>query len=154
MNLQATDGGKTLAGFEHESRDCAVRALAISADISYTQAHALLKAEGRKDRRGTKFSMSDRALKNSGAKVEHIQHGAGLTLRYATLRYNSGRYYVTVRGHALALIDGVIHDAGEIAGPRCRVLRIYHVTPQVLITQSQINELWERLDRLEGKKEY
>ncbi len=43
IKLNATDGGKVAAGFEHEYNDCAVRALAVSTGISYGDAHDMLR---------------------------------------------------------------------------------------------------------------
>jgi hypothetical protein len=156
IHIERTDGGRDQDGFEYETRDCAVRAIAIAASIPYAHAHALLKAEGRKDRHGTKLLMSEKALIKTNAMVEGL-HFIG-TLSQLIQIYPRGRYYVTVRHHALALVDGVIHDQGSIAGPRSHVRRLYRVTPLVsilkpavnTITQLQINELWARLDRLEA----
>lgn len=39
-------------GFEHETNDCTVRALACCTGIPYSEAHAHCKAKGRKDGRG------------------------------------------------------------------------------------------------------
>jgi len=149
-----TDGGKEQAGFAHERNDCAVRALALSTGIPYAKAHDLLKAEGRKDRRGTKTWMTERALKKSGAQVEllsaWVHRTATLAEAVRTLR--NGRYLIIVRGHALALIDGVIHDAGDISDARCRVRQAWRITPPTpapkAISQTDINAMWERLNKI------
>jgi hypothetical protein len=164
-----TDGGKTTEGFAHEHNDCGVRALAIAAAIPYSEAHGLLKAEGRRDRKGTKANWIISAMRKSGIQAEEITvrdpklHWYGgnsytnPTLAEIIRAHQTGRYLVIVNGHALAMIDGVIHDKGEIAGARSRVRMMYRVTPktqetaQPQITQGQINELWERMNRLAAK---
>lgn len=175
IKTQFTDGGKEQEGFLNEYNDCAVRALALSTGVTYAKAHGLLKSEGRKDRKGTKLPMVKRSLANlcnestianfqeivPSTPIIHPVHGYPMNPKFPTLqdtvrKYSTGRYLVIATGHALALIDGVVHDKGQISGPRSRVRNIFRITlaepEQVIITQSQVNELWERLDRLEGKQ--
>src|SRR6266550_5322529 len=173
IRLTVTDGGQHQEGFLNEYNDCAVRALALSTGVPYTKAHGLLKAEGRRDRKGTKLPQVKRALVNlcnessianyqeiaPSHPVFHPVYGYPLRQKYPTLqdtirKYNTGRYLIIATGHALCLIDGVVHDKGQISGPRSRVRNIFRITTaepveQVIITQSQVNELWARLDKLE-----
>src|SRR5712664_3230506 len=175
IKTQFTDGGKDQEGFTNEYNDCAVRALALSTDVTYARAHGLLKSEGRRDRKGTKLPQVKRALANlcnessianfqeiiSSAVITENNRFYGTPVKYPTLqdtvrKYSTGRYLIIATGHALALIDGVVHDKGQISGPRSRVRNIFKITlvepEQVIITQSQVNELWARLDKLEGKQ--
>jgi len=164
IKLTVTDGGATQEGFLNEWNDCSVRALALSTGIGYAKAHSLLKAEGRRNRRGTKLRMIRRALEKIGQFQELTPSGpigGYLTRpRYPTLqdtvrKYSTGRYLIVATGHALALIDGIVHDKGQISGPRSRVRNIFRITltepVSTIPNQSQINELWARLDKLEGK---
>ncbi len=171
INLIETDGGATQEGFKHEWNDCSVRALALAADIKYAQAHQLLKSEGRRDRKGVRVPMIERAGKQAASQFETIstkqpklRWNGGYSFTYPTLQdfvrmHREGRYIVITSHHALALIDGVAHDKGQISGPRSRVKFAYKVTPKTeskpvvpaIMTQDQINELWVRLDRLEQK---
>jgi len=155
LKTKITDGGREKDGFTMERNDCAVRAVAISAAISYREAHQLLAAEGRRSRRGTKTWMTERAIKKAGAKLEEVTFTylrQNPTLAEAVHRLNIGRYLIITRGHALTLIDGVIHDAGTISGPRSRVRRAFRVTPaqpeEPKLTQTDINEMWERLKKI------
>ena len=50
-----------------ETKDCAVKALAITCGVSYNAAHAALKQIGRKDRGSTRNWMMPRAAKLLGA---------------------------------------------------------------------------------------
>jgi hypothetical protein len=201
IQLTYTDGGRNIEGFLNETNDCSVRALSLSTGVSYTKAHDLLKTEGRRDRKGSKLPM----IKNSlhSLIVDHVivdfqelvpsavmtenNRFYGTSPRRPTLqsivdKYPTGRYLIIVTGHALAMIDGVIHDKGEVSGPRTRVRNVFRITlpvpaadvknkevawqtlmplapntsfdpaVSVIPNQEQINELWARLDRLENKR--
>jgi hypothetical protein len=194
IRVTVTDGGRLQEGFTNEWNDCAVRALALSTNVSYTKAHGLLKAEGRRDRKGTKLPQIKRCLAtlcNESAITNYQEIGSSApymslarpafpTLQETIRKYSTGRYLIIATGHALTLIDGVVHDKGQISGPRSRVRNIFKITlaesvkPAIQIKpkegdweidlrqikpytvvgqmpQSQINELWARLDKLEGK---
>jgi hypothetical protein len=175
IRLTKTDGGKLQDGFSHETNDCGVRALALSTGMTYAKAHGLLKAEGRRDRKGTKQTQLEAALKNAGIEFAKIIPGTTSDLFYgrtyrpslnATIRkYNEGRYLVITNRHGLTLIDGIVHDVGQISGPRTQVRCLYKIlTPvaqpvktkevpvEAILSQAQINELWARLDALEARR--
>lgn len=164
IRTHVTDGGKVEEGFTHEHNDCGVRALALAADIPYSHAHRILKQEGRKNRKGTSTGMIERAVPQLGLVVERIISGRTYSgLSYGPLptvadtihRYPKGRFIIITNDHGMALIDGEIHDTGVVKGPRARVKMLFRITRPVPvapeITQDQINELWERLDRLEAR---
>ena len=182
IRLTKTDGGKIEEGFTHETNDCGVRALALATGLSYAKAHGLLKAEGRLDRKGTKTTQIERALRV--AKIEFAiistmicDSARGFRIRRLSLdritrQYCQGRYIVITNTHGMALIDGTIHDNGNIKGPRSQVRQMYKIltpvepeasktkevawqeimTTKPEISQSQINELWARLDRIEAQR--
>lgn len=160
IKLTATDGGKAEAGFGRETRDCAVRAIALATNTPYAEAHAALKAQGRRDRRGAKMVWIAEALKEVATEVEDLTSGVIFgTLAQTIQKYPEGRYVVITTGHAQALINGTIHDTMQISGPRSRVKRVFRVVPKhtkevpvdQIISQSQINDLWARLDALEAR---
>ena len=109
-----------------ETNDCFVRALAIAAGITYTEAHGIASAEfGRKDRKGTKgvrgtiHQLNQRNhLAHLGLEIQRVNHTYvnrkgqvnGLNIRGFYNRYRKGHYLVLVSGHALAIIDGQIQD--------------------------------------------
>lgn len=167
INLTVTDGGKIAEGFNNETNDCAVRALAIATQTPYAEVHKNLKAKGRRDRRGTKLAWITEAVKQLAPGSEEIvpssisSCGSRFRISYPNLsdtlrKYREGRYVIVVTGHAIAVIDGIVHDSGQIKGGRSRVRRIYRVAakqqePKSGITQAQINGLWERLSKLEAR---
>lgn len=168
-----TDGGRIAAGFTNEKWDCSVRAVALAADVPYDVAHHALKLQGRKPRQGASTKQIKDALTIVAEKIEakfvgvlvSYRFGNRNRIKYPTLTevlrsHRTGRYIILTRNHAMALLDGQIHDVGEISGSRSRVQDIISVetkkqTKEVpaeqIIPQDQINELWARLDRLEAR---
>jgi hypothetical protein len=71
-----------------------------------------------------------------------------------------GRFYLGCTSHAFAYVDGVVVD--NLSRPRTRAIMLlaYEIVPTVKkaetvspsITQPQINELWERLNKLEAQR--
>lgn len=112
LKTTATDGGRGRSGIK-ESKDCTIRALAVSAGIPYEYAHKIGREAGRKNGRGFH---PDKLLKY--AKKEY-----GIT--YKKKRYKSvtikrfikenpiGHYYVATNCHAFAIINGTIYDTGQ-----------------------------------------
>jgi hypothetical protein len=165
MQLYITDGGRRSSGFVSEKSDCTVRALACALDIPYNEAHAVAKRAGRK--RGRRFRthlMLNQAVRD-GILHTKLYPSPGLTLNRAVEQHPRGRFIIRIRNHVLALVDGVIHDM-YLSGARCRVRDIWQIIPESsqfamaaldpkpvkpAITQTQVNELWERLNKLEAR---
>lgn len=123
-----------------ENNDCTVRAWMTIFNCTYNQAHSFMKSEfKRPDRDGVSgFAIKlTRWIKDSGsfrfqklreldefdiARVKEVKFTDSLGYERTTLKhrryslrrfcrtYPKGRYLILVRGHALAIIDGVIHD--------------------------------------------
>lgn len=120
MNFSYGDGGRGESGLK-EARDCAVRATATVLGIPYAEAHAKLKALGRRDRCRFKFWRVTETL--------GLQQRPDLTCR--TLKsilpeLSRGRFIVRIARHVFAVVDGVIHDRPQDAAlPGCRVKMVY-----------------------------
>jgi hypothetical protein len=113
-----------------EHNDCTVRALCNAANWKYPEAHAMLSKHGRRFRRGAVFSVYYKAYVEAGAKligvygntrravaagrIANTQQQAGITLNSLMPRLRSGRYIVLITGHALAVVDGKVIDAGGV----------------------------------------
>lgn len=122
-----TDGGRGEAGFV-EKNDCTVRAIAATTDMTYLQAHELLKYCGRRDRRRFKFVSWICSVRNINGRVPvpvTVSIGAKTTGQFLKMKM-SGRFIVRTRGHVFAVIDGVIHDEGRFI-PRARVKNIWRM---------------------------
>ena len=105
-----------------ERSDCTVRATMEACGITYDEAHATLKAMGRKDKKGCPLTgMLTHRKVIAGCKVlseMHFtdwsygsKHPYGITLKKFVNTYKEGRWIVIRKSHAFAVIDGKIHDS-------------------------------------------
>jgi len=115
-------------GFEWETNDCVVRALAIAAETDYATAHQWVKEKlGRPDRKGTlmtTFKLEQLIKKGIGLNNKHlssIQRSELINSDYThkpvqftvgtfSKKHNKGTYFVLVKGHALAIKNGIVYD--------------------------------------------
>lgn len=148
----------------HEDNDCAVVAVANVLDIPYAEAHALLKQKGRRNRCGTRVSITLAAL-NSKATIKQrgipINFSASFRRRaniptvaqFLRALPKSGRFLLASTTHAFAYVDGVLKDNIEGGKMRARMARCYEVEikmePKPEIAQADINAMWERLNKIE-----
>lgn len=97
-----------------EMRDCVVRAICTAGQITYDQAHEACRAAGRKP---CHQFFPDKGLaqaKRYGLlDYETVPpfpfHGTCCLMLILRI-YSRGRYILTTRNHAMALIDGTIYD--------------------------------------------
>ena len=111
-----------------ENNDCTVKALAIALNTSYAKAHTHLKRFcGRPDRKGiVSRDVLPQSFKNTKYRVGPYTRRNKVTLKKFCELHPQGRYYVSVRGHAIAVVDGVVYDHSD--RPRRQVtfaIRIY-----------------------------
>jgi hypothetical protein len=112
---------------KRERLDCTVRALAIATGMTYAQAHSLCERRGR--RYGCRFH-TDKLVGTGvfdGAPVK--RHG---TVMSFLKKFPVGRFYVSTRRHAFAVIDGRIWDTyfdPEKSIGKCRVEAAWRVKP-------------------------
>ncbi len=135
------------AGSEHhkEKADCAVVAVAAAAGIPYTEAHALMAAEGRKPRRGTPMFITGSVLAQLGFKMVRVSSSSFIQrypkahqiLRNVTThhpdRFNhiwkdGNTYMFRTRRHILTVRNGVNCDWTR--GTAKRVEEIYLITKE------------------------
>lgn len=125
---------KHKAGFTNETNDCAVRAMANAFGISYPRAHAAMKVAGRQDRKGTAVGVIDKVVtqEHNGKRAVRLNHiGTGKDQRQVSIgtfcKYRTtGSYYCIVRGHAFAIVDGVVQDAFKNKAGK-RIYRAYEI---------------------------
>lgn len=109
MKHEKTDGGMAAAGFD-EKNDCVVRALSIAAGVRYETMHRELKDAGRRSRCRTKEAVwGTWADEWCGGRLS-LPKGRVTTVRGFVEAHPIGRFVVRISGHALAIIDGVVHD--------------------------------------------
>jgi hypothetical protein len=92
-----------------ERRDCTVRALTNVSGAPYAEVHAIFAAHGRKNRRGIALKKVLQSVARDLGLVAQVVRRSGSVERL--LRdFPVARLVVTTRGHAFAVIDGVVHD--------------------------------------------
>lgn len=122
-HLVQSDGGRESAGFAQEFNDCVVRALSIAYCAPYAEIHEELRKLGRKTGKGfsTAFAMCKRSFVWHKSQSE-LHMTVGRFLR----EHPVGHYVITVKGHAMGVVDGVIHDKGMYR-PNRHVLNAWKV---------------------------
>lgn len=119
----------------NEDNDCSVKAVAIAGRTTYNIAHALLKAAGRKDRKGCRVSLINSVLeeglsttlRDMPMEVLRKRRGGGLTSNNIHTVLNKQRTYIAyTRDHVLTIRNGKLEDWTD--GRRFRVLRVLEVS--------------------------
>ena len=116
---------------------CTVAALALTLDWSFGKAHRHMAKAGRKNGRGM-FECDWRpaiqaAAESVGKRFKeghwHIRgDGRAMTLSRFCKEYPTGTYYVKVSGHAVAIVDGVMHDWTADTAGRRKIIGAYKLT--------------------------
>lgn len=125
------------AGFSNETNDCAVRAMANAFGISYPRAHMAMKVAGRQDGKGTFNDTIHAAITQEydGKKAFPLErvgrNWEGVGKRQVTIGtfckfHPHGRFYCIVKGHAFAIVDGVVQDSFRNKAGR-RIYRAYEI---------------------------
>lgn len=131
--INTTYNGTQITG---ERNDCAVRALMTTTGATYLAAHNVLRNRcGRQFRRGTSTYSLTTLLDSGtilGAAFTRVD-SEGINGNWQTLaafkRSNPvGRFYLLMRGHAFAVVNGVTIDTWKV-GSRSRVNGAWAVTP-------------------------
>lgn len=103
-----------------EKNDCAVKAVAVVTNATYEEAHAALKAAGRRNGRGTPLPVIMAAVKALGCHVKfddmvnhHGRNMGRMTINRVPAALPKGRWLVLCRKHILAVKDGEVLDWTE-----------------------------------------
>ena len=112
---------------DSESNDCVVRALSLAFNKPYADVHAVCQRAGRTKGRGMNTPMINKAIAEltdqTDAQLQRQQRAQTFTT--FARDHKVGNYVVIKRGHAIALIDGVFHDAGSVGEPRAIVKAVF-----------------------------
>jgi|TARA_B110000908_G_C10013588_1_gene339698 hypothetical protein len=98
-----------------EHNDCTVKAIAIATDTPYIKAHSIMKDLGRINRRGVSsfkwtFEVSVDAVEILGFTAKGINIPDATVASLRNHLDNNKNYIITIRGHTLAYVNGVIQD--------------------------------------------
>lgn len=135
--FQYNDGGRLAAGFKGAAGDCVCRAIAIASGRDYTTVYSEL-SRGAGSQRHAKRSGKPKASAGDGITTgrkwfkDYMRSlgfrwnptmgiGTGCRVHLNANELPAGRLVVMVSRHAVAVIDGVIHDLYDPsrAGTRC-----------------------------------
>lgn len=97
----------------NEKNDCAVRAIANALLKPYGEVHALLKAKGRKDRKGTMTFITADVMQANGWKrfyVRDVYKRPTMSVGRFLQRHPKGQYLVRIPNHVFTVRDGVVFD--------------------------------------------
>ena len=122
------DGGRAAAGYEPEG-DCVIRAIAVATEKPYVEVREALKKEASAYAKRYPRAHDGRSIKRSrnggyNAKGAYVGYLKSLGWEYTEpkdtyLRADMlppGRLVVLVNRHAVAVIDGIIHDSYDSGG--------------------------------------
>jgi hypothetical protein len=110
----------TYSAHPGERNDCSVRAFSVAACVPYQESYRLFAGQGRRPRRGTLDSVTraviatnvptSRELSQAELTEPNEWRFKRLTIPQFAKKFNKGHFIVHSRTHALAVINGVIHD--------------------------------------------
>jgi hypothetical protein len=95
----------------HKKRDdnyCTVIATSTVCEMSYDRAYKKLQRVGRKHRRGT--WMLYEVIRRQGYDMQEVANTKSMTVSKFAELYPRGTYLLHVRGHVVAVVDGIIND--------------------------------------------
>lgn len=134
MKYVYDDGGRAEAGFKGTTGDCVCRAIAIATERPYKEIYDLINEYGKRERTGKRKTSKSSArtgvyattlrkiMADLGWKwTPTMQIGQGCKVHLTDGELPKGRLVVSVSGHEVAVIDGVIHDIYDPSreGTRC-----------------------------------
>jgi hypothetical protein len=124
MKFVYDDGGRSKYFKASNVSDCAIRAISIATQKDYKEVYNALKElnGGQSCRDGTPKKVDKKYMMSLGWKwTPCMTIGSGCKVHLAEEELPKGRLVVSVSGHLVAVIDGVIHDTYDCSreGSRC-----------------------------------
>ena len=126
MTYLFNDGGRVAAGFPAEGGDCVARAVAVASGRAYREVHKALSDtvanKGDADKGVPTSDDWQRWMAENGFSECGVYEGFSYVgFSYDDPRFQKGRYVLVaqlnlggqVTGHAVAMVDGVVHDAQD-----------------------------------------
>ncbi len=105
---------------------CTVVAVATVCNMSFGKARIKMEKAGRPHRYGAYQWQYHEVIQRRGFKLEPVYGFEGHHVKTMGKKLGSGTYLINVRGHVLAIVDGVINDWS--ASRSHRVREVYRVT--------------------------
>ena len=137
MKVDSTSYGAIRPGWD--KNDCSIRAMSCATGCSYEQASVLYSAAGRTLKKGTEVFITAQVCEQW---LKMYEVSAGMQLAMFIVMHPKGRFILHVRGHALALVDGVVHDWKDKTKPSANVVKAWRVTEDTLARLGKLAELF------------
>lgn len=115
------------SGSFKDKADCSIRALAVATGVSYTVASMTFSARGRRLGKGTDVALSTQ-LHEEVLGMRRVTLAEGLRLEAFLEVARTGCYIIHKKGHAFAVIDGVVHDWSNTSKESTCIRRCWKVT--------------------------
>jgi hypothetical protein len=122
MKVVIDDGGRAAAGYKGKANDCVCRAVAIATERPYQEIYDRLETMivakfGSKRPPGVEDAMHQELMGTLGwTWVPNVSNKKGHQTRLRKDELPSGRLVVRIHKHAVAVVDGVIHDTYNSSG--------------------------------------
>lgn len=123
-----------------DGADCCVRALAVALNVDYAQASVTFSAAGRVLKKGTTQDTSKKVYEDwlgmrplEGVEMMRLADFVNLA--------QSGSYVVHKKGHAFAVVEGVVHDWENTTTENTRVRKAWRVTKEAKEKMAKLAEL-------------
>jgi hypothetical protein len=110
----------TYASPTGEDKDCSVRAFMAVSGMTYEESKAVFEKHGRLENQGTPFEVTEAVIRSMypestrlNMSVDRLMKVTGrpvMTVTEFAKAFKQGKWIVHIKGHALAIIDGTIHD--------------------------------------------
>lgn len=132
--FKLNDGGRAAAGFKGDAGDCATRAVAIAAGMTYNEVYRAFNELAAFERTGKRKRGKSNARTGVYVQAMHrlmvglgwewtptMAIGKGCTVHLVASELPAGRLVVRVSKHFTAVVNGVIHDTHDPSreGTRC-----------------------------------
>ena len=123
MEWVYNDGGRAAAGYKGTTGDCVCRAIAIVTERPYKEVYDVINEYAKRERTGKRkrgiSSARNGVYKETIRKVAAhfglkwiptMKIGQGCKVHLTAEELPAGRLVVSISGHEVAVIDGVVHD--------------------------------------------
>lgn len=115
------------APVDWDKNDCSIRALAVACGVPYAVASVAFSVTGRRVKGATELDITSK-LHEEFLDMTRVRSAEGMDLETFCLVAPKGAYVVHKKGHAFAVIDGIVHDWESTTKPSTMVLRVWRVT--------------------------
>ena len=127
-----------------DTADCSIRALACATGTSYEIASMTFSAQGRRMKKGTDVDVSIR-VHEEVLGMKRVTLAEGLRLEAFLEVAKTGRFIVHKKGHAFAVVNGVVHDWDNTSRANTTLLRVWKVTETTIVKLARVAQLLKEL---------